>query len=1098
MLQHSKGKAMNSISRLSAIVTLSCVLCVVGPVGAADDESRLESSTFAGLELRGIGPAFMSGRISDVAKDPTDHATWYVAVSSGGVWKTVNSGTTWKPIFDRYGSYSIGCVTVDPRNPWVVWVGTGEANSQRSVGYGDGIYKSLDGGENFTRVGLETSEHIARIVIDPRDSNVVYAAAEGPLWAPGGDRGLYKTTDGGANWNRVLEVSENTGISDVVMDPRDPDLLYAAAYQRRRRVWTLVAGGPESAIYKSTDGGDSWRKLEKGIPTGHKGRIGLAISPQDPDVVYATTAAEGEQSGFFRSLNRGETWERMSDYIAIDPQYYQRIFPDPHHADRVYAMDVWMHVTNDAGRTFERVDSSNRHVDNHIMLFDDDDPDYLIVGGDGGLYETWDRGGSWRFVSNLPVTQFYRVGVDNSEPFYFIYGGTQDNSTQGGPSQTLSRHGIINRDWFVTVGGDGYQTRVDPDNPDILYSMYQYGGLVRYDRSNGEIVDIQPQPGANDEPLKWHWDSPLIISPHSGSRLYFAANRLFRSDDRGDTWQAVSPDLTRGIDRNQLEVMGRVWSVDAVWKNVFTSFYGNIVALDESTLVEGLIYAGTDDGLVQVTEDGGENWRRVDSFPGVPEHTYVADLAASTRDSDTVYAAFNNHKSGDFKPYLAKSTDRGRTWRSIAGDLPDRHILWSVIDDGQRDGLLFAGTEFGLFFTIDGGSHWIELTGGVPTVAFRDLQIQRRETDLVAGTFGRGIFILDDYSPLRLVSETVLTGEATTFPVETALMYIPTRDLGWGDKGTQGDSFFSAPNPPFGAVFTYYLRDELESAHQKRRKAERKLADEGRSVVIPSWDDLRTEDLEDTAEIVLTVEDAAGSPVRRIVGPATAGMHRVAWDLRWPALAPIKGAELAEDGGPLVAPGTYTVRLQQQVDGALTQIGEPQVFEAVPLGIATLPASDREALATFHRQAAELQRAVMATVEVVESTRQQIAAMRSAFDATPRLTADAGPRLRRLELGLAEAEVELFGDRTVQNRREPILPSITDRVERVMGATWSSTSATTTTHSRNYEIASAAFAELLGDLRRLIDEDLTALQRDLDEAGGPWTPGRGLPIWPPE
>ena len=1089
---------MNSISRLSTIVALSCVLCVVGPVGAAEDESRLESSTFAGLELRGIGPAFMSGRISDVAKDPTDPATWYVAVSSGGVWKTVNSGTTWKPIFDRYGAYSIGCVTVDPKNPWVVWVGTGEANSQRSVGYGDGVYKSLDGGENFTRVDLEASEHIARIVIDPRDSNVVFAAAEGPLWAPGGDRGLYKTTDGGVTWMRVLEVSENTGISDLVMDPRDPDVLYAASYQRRRRVWALIAGGPESAIYKSTDGGESWRKLEKGVPDVHKGRIGLALSPQNPDVVYATIAAEGDESGFFRSLNRGETWERMSDYIAIDPQYYQRVFPDPHHADRVYAMDVWMHVTNDGGRTFDQVDSTNRHVDNHIMLFDDEDPDYLMVGGDGGLYETWDRGGSWRFVSNLPVTQFYRVGVDNSEPFYFVYGGTQDNSTQGGPSQTLSRHGITNRDWFVTVGGDGYQTRVDPDNPDILYSMYQYGGLVRYDRSNGEIVDIQPQPGADDEPLKWHWDSPLIISPHSGSRLYFAGNRLFRSDDRGDTWRPVSPDLTHGIDRNQLEVMSRVWSVDAVWKNVFTSFYGNIVALDESALVEGLIYVGTDDGLVQVTEDGGENWRRVESLPGVPEHTYVADLAASTRDPNTVYAAFNNHKSGDFKPYLLRSTDRGKTWKSIAGDLPDRHVLWSVIDDDERDDLLFAGTEFGLFFTIDGGTNWIELTGGVPTVAFRDLQIQRRETDLVAGTFGRGIFILDDYSPLRLVDDSILAAEATTFPVDTALMYIQTRDLGWGDKGSQGDSFYAAPNPPFGAVFTYHLRDTLESAHQTRRKAERKLADDGTSLVIPSWEDLRKEDLEDRAEIVLTVEDADGSVVRSIVGPASAGMHRVAWDLRWPSPEPIKGAAPAEDGGPMVAPGTYTVRLQRRVDGTLTQLGEPQAFEAAPLGIATLPAPDRAALAAFHRQAAQLQRVVMATVEVVKSTRKQIAAMRSAIDATPDLATDAGPRLRRLEMGLAAAEFALFGDSTVQKRNEPILPSITDRVERVMGATWSSTSATTTTHARNYEIAAAALTELLVDLRQLIDEDLTALQQDLEEAGGPWTPGRGLPMWPPK
>jgi photosystem II stability/assembly factor-like uncharacterized protein len=1087
-----------SVVHRTSIVVLLCSCCLLAWAGETEDaEGRLKSSTFAGLEMRGIGPALMSGRISDVAKDPTDRATWYVAVSSGGVWKTVNSGTTWKPIFDRYGSYSIGCVTVDPRNPWVVWVGTGEANSQRSVGYGDGVYKSLDGGENFTRVGLDASEHIARIVIDPRDSNVVYAAAEGPLWAPGGDRGLYKTSDGGATWNRVLEVSENTGISDVVLDPRNPDVLYAAAYQRRRRVWTLIAGGPESAIYKSTDGGENWRKLEKGIPKVHKGRIGLAISPQNHDVIYATVAAEGDESGFFRSLNRGETWQRMSDYIAVDPQYYQRLFPDPHHADRVYAMDVWMHVTNDGGRTFEPVDSSNRHVDNHVLLFDEEDPDYLMVGGDGGLYESWDHGASWRFVSNLPVTQFYRVGVDNSQPFYFVYGGTQDNSTQGGPSRTLSRHGITNRDWFVTVGGDGYQTRVDPDNPNILYSMSQYGELVRYDRSNGEIVGIQPQPEAGDEPLKWHWDSPLIISPHSGSRLYFAANRLFRSDDRGDSWRAVSPDLTRGIDRNQLEVMGRVWSFDAVWKNVFTSYYGNIVALDESVLVEGLIYAGTDDGLIQVTEDGGESWRRVESFPGVPENTYVADLAASVLDPDTVYAAFNNHKSGDFAPYLLKSTDRGMTWASIAGDLPDRHVMWSIIDDNERDGLLFAGTELGLFFTLDGGAHWIGLTGGVPTVAFRDLQIQRRESDLVAGTFGRGIYILDDYSPLRSVNEAQLETEATLFPVKTALMYIPTRDLGWGEKGEQGDAFFSAPNPPFGAVFTYTLRDDLEGIRQTRRKAERDLAAEGKSVVNPSWEELREEDLEDEPEIVLSVEDESGALVRRIAGSTAAGIHRVAWDLRRPMSTPIRDKGTVDGGGPMVAPGTYTVRLQKRVNGELTELGEPQTFEAIPLGMAALPPPDRAALASFHRRAAELQRAVMATVEVIEETKRQLAAMRNAIDATPGLSADAGARMRKLELGLAAAEVALEGDKTVRKRREPTPPSITARVQRVMRATWSSTAATTDTHLRDYEIADEALTDLLVDLQQLVDRDLEALQQDLEAAGGPWTPGRALPVWPP-
>ena len=1083
------------------------VLCVAVAVvvGAAETnpELRLTSETLSGLELRGIGPAFMSGRISDIAKDPSDSATWYVAVSSGGVWKTVNSGTTWKPIFDKYGSYSIGCVTLDPKNPWVVWVGTGEANSQRSVGWGDGVYKSLDGGESFSRVGLESSEHIAKIVIDPRDSDVVYAASQGPLWAPGGDRGLYKTTDGGATWDQILSVSENTGITDVVMDPKDPDTLYAASYQRRRRVWTLVAGGPESAIYKSIDGGASWRKLEKGLPKVHMGRIGLALAPENPDVVYATIPAEGDHSGFYRSVNRGESWERMSDYVPIDPQYYQKLHPDPNRPDRIYSMDMLVQVSDDGGRNFRPMTWKNRHVDTHVMVFDEDDPDYLMVGGDGGIYESWDRGEKWKFVANLPITQFYRVGTDNAEPFYNVYGGTQDNSSQGAPSRNTSRHGITNRDWFVTVTGDGYQTRVDPDDPNIVYSMWQYGGLVRYDRLNGEMVDIQPQPEASEDPIRWHWDSPLIISPHAGSRLYFAGNRLFRSDDRGDTWRAVSPDLTRGVDRNQLEVMGRVWSVDAVWKNVFTSFYGNIVALDESTLVEGLIYAGTDDGLIQVTEDGGESWREIGSFPGVPDNTYVADVAASVVDADTVYAAFNNHKSGDFKPYLFRSTDRGRTWRSISGDLPNKHVMWSIIDDHEREGLLFAGTEFGLFATIDGGESWIELTGGVPDVAFRDLQIQRRENDLVAGTFGRGIYIFDDYTPLRSMSADLLDAEAATFPVKNAWMFLPSSDLGWGEKGTQGDGFYAAPNPPFGAVLTYHLKEGIESRHQERRSGERELAAKGESVTIPSWDELREADLEETPSLVVTVEDASGMVLRRIDAPATAGIHRIAWDLRWPSLEPVtdggNAGDWGDDGdsGPMVAPGTYTLRLHRRVDGSLAQIGEAQTFDAVPLGIASLPAQDRQALAEFHRDAAELQRAVLATVEVVKKTRKQLAVLSIAIGATPEIDGNAEIALYELRRRLAAVEVELLGDATIRKRNEPVAPSAVDRIERVMEAHWSSSSAATATHRRNYEIASDALIEILVDLRSVVEET-SNLQDRIDAAGGPWTPGSGLPAWPPQ
>ena len=593
-----------------------------------EKESRMVTSTFSGLAWREIGPAIASGRISDLAVDPTNPKRYFVAVASGGVWKTENSGTTYEPIFDSQGSYSIGCVTLDPNNPHVVWVGTGENNSQRSVGYGDGVYKSVDGGKSWQKMGLENSEHIGKILVDPDDSNTVYVAAQGPLWRAGGDRGLYKTTDGGTNWELVLEISENTGVSDIVMDPRDSQVLYASAYQRRRRVWALLNGGPESGLFKTTDGGKTWTELKTGLPSVDLGRIGLAISPANPDVLYAIVEAQHGKGGVFRSTDRGASWEKRSDYVSLSPQYYQELFPDPHDVDRVYSMDVWMQVTEDGGKTWNDIGEYYKHVDNHALWIDPEDTDHLLAGCDGGIYETFDRGATWHFKPNLPVTQFYKLAVDNDEPFYNVYGGTQDNFTIGGPSRTNQQHGITNREWFFTLGGDGFQPRVDPENPDIVYSQYQYANLFRFDRRNGEIIDIQPQPEPGDDPLRWNWDSPLILSAHSPSRLYFAAQRIFRTDDRGDSWTPVSGDLTRQIDRNELELMGRVWSVDAVAKNRSTSPFGNIVSLAESPRVEGLLYAGTDDGLVQVQEPGSEEWRKVESFPSVPKMAYVDHLEA--------------------------------------------------------------------------------------------------------------------------------------------------------------------------------------------------------------------------------------------------------------------------------------------------------------------------------------------------------------------------------------------------------------------------------------------------------------------------------------
>ena len=1083
-----------------------CVALAASPALAAEEpdatDAPLTAATFAGLELRSIGPAVKSGRIADVVLDPEDRGTWYVAVASGGVWKTANAGTTWTPIFDREGSYSIGCVTLDPNNSQVVWVGTGENNSQRSAGYGDGVYRSRDGGESWDNAGLGQSEHIGKIAVDPRDSSVVYVAAQGPLWSPGGDRGLYKSTDGGETWDAVLEISENTGVTDVVFDPRNPDVLYAASFQRRRRQWALVAGGPESAIYKSTDAGATWRKLTRGLPSGvDVGRIGLAVSPHDPDIVYATIAATRDASGFYRSENRGESWRKISDYVPIDPQYYMEIFPDPHRFERLYQFDVFMQVSEDGGHTWNPLGNEFKHVDHHALAFDPEDPDYLLSGTDGGLYETWDRGKTWKHVSNLSITQFYRVGIDNDFPFYNVYGGTQDNDSIGGPSRTTTTHGIRNSDWFITIGGDGYQTRVDPEDPNVLYSMWQYGHLVRYDKKNGETVDIQPQPGPDEEPLTWNWDAPFILSPHSPTRLYFAGNRLFRSDDRGDTWRAISDNLTRGIDRNKLEVMGRVWSVDAVWKNVFTSFYGNATALDESPVAEGLIYAGTDDGLVHVTEDGGENWRRVERFPGVPENTLVADLTASRHSADTVYALFNNHKSGDFSAYVLKSTDRGRTWKSITGDVPERHVAWSLVEDHVNADLLFLGTEFGLFFTLEGGGTWTQLTGGVPTVAFRDLEIQQRENDLVAASFGRGFFILDDYTPLRHSSREVLEREAVLFPVRKTWMYLPGSPIGWGEKDVRGHEFFTAPNPPFGAVFTYSLKEPLETRRQKRYAAEDAVKKEGGDVFYPSWDELRAEAHEEEPAVILTVSDEDGHVVRRLTGPVTAGFHRVAWDLRLPGVRPIRADSEGrrwDDVGPMALPGHYTVSLTRRVDSVDTPLGEPQTFEAVPLGIASLPAPDRKVLLAFHRKAARLQRAVLGAAEVVEETSARLAALRRAVLNTAGAGRSLAGSVRDFEVRLEKIERRLSGDRLVDQGREPRSPSIRERLGRAVAAHWTSSSAATTTHQREYELAAQGFAEVLGELRQLVEVDLVQLERQLDEAGAPWTPGRGVPEWQPE
>jgi photosystem II stability/assembly factor-like uncharacterized protein len=1094
------------MSRHSAIRMLIMALTaatMLAQASLADEkpEPGLNDESLSGLELRSIGPAFMSGRIADLVIHPQNRNIWYVAVGSGGVWKTLNRGTTWEPVFDDQPSYSVGALALDPNDPDTIWVGTGENVSGRHVGFGDGLYRSRDGGKSWTNMGLKASEHIGMIRIDPRDSNVIYVAAQGPLWSAGGERGVYKTIDGGETWQRILSAGKYTGANEVHLDPVNPDVVYAVLHQRLRNVAVLINGGPESGIFKSTDGGANWRELTEGLPEEDKGKIGIAISSQDPDVIYATIELARRTGGFWRSADGGETWEKRNDYLSsgTGPHYYQELFASPHAFDRVYQMDVFLHVTEDGGKTFTKMPRGARHTDHHALAFVPDDPLYLLVGTDGGLYESYDLGATWKFAANLPVTQFYKVAVDYDQPFYNIYGGTQDNNTQGGPSRTDNITGITNADWFVTLSGDGHQPAADYSNADIVYAQSQQGYLHRYDRRTGEAVFIQPQPGPGEDSERFNWDSPILISPHDPARLYFASQRIWRSDDRGDSWTPISGDLSRGQDRMTLPIMGRVWSFDSLWDLLAMSVFGNVTSISESPLVDGLIYAGTDDGLIQITDDGGDTWRRVDKLPGVPANFFVNDIKADLHDPDTVYVVVDNHKSGDFAPYILKSADRGRSWRSIAGDLPERHIVWRVVQDHVKPQLLFAGTEFGVFFTIDGGGKWVKL-GGAPTIPFRDLAIQTRENDLVGATFGRGFYVLDDYTALRLIEPGMLASETVLFPVRDARWYVPKRPLGCSlpdCKASQGDALFVAPNPPFGAVFTYYLAEEILTQKGQRRAREKPLEAAGKDTAFPGWEAVVEEAIEDAPMMVLTVRDPAGNVVRNVPGPATAGFHRVAWDLRYtettPWAPPNNEEPYTPPAGVMAVPGVYTVTLSRRINGQLQAVGQPQSFAVKSIRDPVLPGPDQARRLAFANQAAELQRVVLGAVSAIDELILDLDAVQQTLDRSggdPALYAEAvdiEQQARRLRDLLKHSK----------EQDELRFPGPLSIEKRLNVAAWGKTTTLygpTATQVDSLEIAASEYQQIGPQVRKLIDVRFVELKRNLDAAGVPWTPSRGVPI----
>jgi photosystem II stability/assembly factor-like uncharacterized protein len=1095
------------------------LLSLATTVAAQTPDTVKLSTVVSGLKLRSIGPALTSGRIADIAVHPTDKSVWYVGTAAGGVWKTTNNGISFTPIFDAEGSFTIGAVVIDQKNPNVVWVGTGENNAQRVVAYGDGVYKSIDGGKSWTNTGLKESEHIGRIVIDPRNSDVVYVAAQGPLWRKGGDRGLYKTTDGGKTWNKILSVDDWTGANDIQLDPRNPDVLIATTWQRSRRTFGFIAGGPGSAVYRSTDAGKTWAKSQSGFPSEELGRIGLSMSPANPSVVYAMAEAANDKGGFFRSKDGGASWERMSDR-QMGGNYYNRIFADPKNVDRVYATDVNLQVTDDGGKTFHRVGEQLKHVDNHVVVIDPENTEHLIVGCDGGVYETFDRGATWRFSANLPVTQYYRVATDNSRPFYRIYGGAQDNFSVGGPSRTRTNNGIRNADWFITSGGDGFGSVVDPVDPSTVYAESQFGVLSRFNLRTGEVTGIQPFDSLG-EALRWNWDSPLFVSPHNHNRIYFAANRLFRSDDRGDSWRTVSPDLSRQIDRNKLKMMDRVWGVDAVAKNISTTLFGTIFTIAESQIKEGLLFVGTDDGRVQISEDGGAHWRAIDHFPGVPDTTFVSRVVPSQHDVNTLYVTLNNHWSGDFKPYVVKSTDLGRTWTNITSDLPARGSAWSLAEDHVDRNLLFAGTEFGLFFTNDGGKKWTQLKGGLPTIQVRDIAVQKRESDLVLATFGRGFYVLDDYSPLRSLNEQTIVqagspanggrrtdsnapcgpglceGAVALFPVRAAPLYVESSPLGLPGGSFQGASYFMAQNPPFGAVITYYLKDAIESHKMLRQKAEAALAKKNADVFYPPWDTLKAEDRAEDPAVIVTVSDASGQVVRRFTAPTSAGINRVAWDLRLQPTDPVNGPPYKPDPdypftapplAPFAPPGTYQVAIVKRVDGVFTPLGAPQRFQVIDVD--SVPGRTMATLAE-QRKTAELERSVLGTSALVTETLRRIGFLKRAIDETP--SADTGlvHRVRVLEQRLKDAQESLAGDPTLARRQEATTPSLDGRLQGAIGNSWgTSLSALNASQRTQVDLVQREFTGVLARVRQLVDVDLKSLEDAAERAGVPWTSGR--------
>ncbi|WP_426167601.1 VPS10 domain-containing protein [Sandarakinorhabdus sp. DWP1-3-1] len=1031
------------------MIAATCCVALLTTAGRAAAPDGLVPEDLAALQWREVGTAMTSGRVTRFAVHPTDQRIIYTATASGGLWKTVNAGSSWTPVFDKATTISMGDVTLDPNDPETVWIGTGEQNNVRSSQFGDGVYRSRDGGATWQHMGLEGSRHIGRILVHPKDSSTVYVAALGSLWGPNEDRGLYRTRDAGKTWTRLLRPSKFTGVVEVAMHPTRPDLLYAATFQRERRQWSMVGGGSEGGLWRSTDGGDSWTRVGNGFPTSAVGRVGVTFCPGKPDTMYAT--AVGPDGGTFRSTDAGQSWERRNTKVQSH-WYYGEVFCDPGNADRVYVPMTPLSRSDDGGRSFTSVPLAQVHADNHTLWINPKDSDHLIVGNDGGMYTSRDAGKRWTWQANLPLMQLYTVAADMQEPFYNVYGGTQDNGSWSGPIGTRFDDGIANEDFAFLSGGDGFYAVADPTDANIVYSQSQYGGLVRSDRRSHAQKRIQPwQPQQGEfPPYRWNWSAPLVISPHDPKTLYFGANVLFRSRDRGDSWERISPDLTRRLSRDTLPLQGRVQPAGAIDLHASTALYGNLHSLSVSPLRPGLLAGGTDDGLIQVSRDDGRTWQKSATFPGVPDRKKVGMLAWSPTREGTLYAVFDGHQDNDFAPHAVRSDDHGVTWRNITADLPAFGPTKSIAAHPKNGELLFVGTDFGVYFSRDGGGHWLPLRAGLPTNSVQGIMVHPRENDLVIGTHGRGFWVLDQLNLVEKLEEKVVGSHSYLAPPRRGTQI---RNVDRGRKSA-GDMYFTTRNPPRGAIIDYWIG--TQAAGQP---------------------------------VSIDVLDGNGRLVRTLAQPAAVrGVRRAVWDLRFDA--PPSDAASAERKlkGWFVMPGRYQVRLK---------VGD--AVHVQPLDVRLDPAisisgADSAALQALLATQARLVTATYHADKAVDSSRTGTAALVKALQEAK---ADR-TLIARAEAAVKEADrlhVVLNGKEEGLAQQETVLP-LAELTRRLYGNTQDHTAAPDPAQRQLTQVARDGVRTLYRDVTALVTERLPALQAAAQAAGVAW-PGGALPQLPP-